>query len=172
MIKFMKSWCEGIIVAIIISIIIEMILPEGSNKKYVKVVIGIYIIFTIFDPFIKNFNANIDFSDFLNYGDISTIQVDENSIKKVYIDSIEQLLKQEVENQGFKVLYVEINFDELYENIEEIILKIKENENNIVEKVEINKNNFDPAIDKAKTDNLKRLISENYQITIDKIYIN
>ena len=45
MILKIKSWCEGIIVAIIISIIIEMLVPDGNNKKYVKVVIGIYIIF-------------------------------------------------------------------------------------------------------------------------------
>ena len=43
MIEFFRSWCEGIIVAVIIAMLIEAILPEGNNKKYVKVVIGIYI---------------------------------------------------------------------------------------------------------------------------------
>ena len=36
MINFMKTWCEGIIVAVMISIIIELLIPEGNNKKYVK----------------------------------------------------------------------------------------------------------------------------------------
>ena len=36
MILKIRAWCEGIIIAIIISIIIEMILPDGKNKKYVK----------------------------------------------------------------------------------------------------------------------------------------
>ena len=33
-----KSWSENIIIVVIISIIIEMILPDGKSKKYVKVV--------------------------------------------------------------------------------------------------------------------------------------
>lgn len=38
MIASIKTWIENIIIVVIISIIIEMILPEGNNKKYVKVV--------------------------------------------------------------------------------------------------------------------------------------
>ena len=35
-IQFLKSWCEGILVAVMISIMIEAILPEGNNKKYIN----------------------------------------------------------------------------------------------------------------------------------------
>ena len=34
MIKFINSWAQGIILAVIIATIIEIILPEGKNKKY------------------------------------------------------------------------------------------------------------------------------------------
>ena len=40
MIEFLSSWAQGIIVAVIIATLIEMILPNSSSKKYVKVVIG------------------------------------------------------------------------------------------------------------------------------------
>ena len=53
MIKFINSWAQGIILAVIIATIIEIILPEGKNKKYVKTVIGVYILFTIIYPLIK-----------------------------------------------------------------------------------------------------------------------
>ena len=36
MVKFINSWAQGIILAVIIATIIEIILPEGNNKKYVK----------------------------------------------------------------------------------------------------------------------------------------
>ena len=62
MILKIKSWCEGIIVAIIISIIIEMLVPDGNNKKYVKVVIGIYIIFVTLNPIFQLLNYQFDFS--------------------------------------------------------------------------------------------------------------
>ena len=37
MIEFLSSWAQGIIVAVIIATLIEMILPNSSSKKYVKI---------------------------------------------------------------------------------------------------------------------------------------
>lgn len=55
MIESIKTWTENIIIVVIISIIIEMILPDGSNKKYVKVVSrNIY--------FICNYKSNFGIS--------------------------------------------------------------------------------------------------------------
>jgi len=169
--QFVKAWCEGIIVAIVISIIIEMILPEGNNKKYVKVVIGIYIIFTILSPIVNNLNKEIDFSEFFKIEEVSTIQVDENGIKDVYIEGIKLKLKEEVEGCGFEILNLEINFDKDYENIEKIILKVRENGNNTnIKKVEINQN-INCEIDEKKINELKDWISINYEIAVSKIFI-
>ena len=66
MIGIIRNWCEGIIIAIIISVIIELLVPEGNNKKYVKVVIGIYIIFVIINPLLNLMNYKIDFEYFEN----------------------------------------------------------------------------------------------------------
>ena len=64
MIKFLSNWAQNIIVAVIIGSIIEMILPSGSLKKYVKVVIGIYILFSIVSPIINKFSTKTDFHRF------------------------------------------------------------------------------------------------------------
>ena len=37
-----------IIIAVIIGTIIEMLLPKNKNSKYIKVVIGMFVLFTIF----------------------------------------------------------------------------------------------------------------------------
>ena len=52
MIGKLKLWTSDIIIAVVISIIIEMIIPDGNNKKYVKVVSGLYILFVILNPFL------------------------------------------------------------------------------------------------------------------------
>ena len=39
MISWFNSWAQGIILAVIIVTILEMIVPEGKNKKYIKIVI-------------------------------------------------------------------------------------------------------------------------------------
>ena len=47
MINWIGSWVQGIVIAVVISTIIEMILPDGNIKKYVRTVIGVYIVFVI-----------------------------------------------------------------------------------------------------------------------------
>ena len=49
---FFNGWIQGIVVAVIITIIVEMILPEGNSKKYIKIVLGIFIVFSIISPII------------------------------------------------------------------------------------------------------------------------
>ena len=75
MIKYISSWAEGIIVAVIIASIIEMILPKGNTEKYIKTVIGIYILYTIISPVIGAFTgkdlklAYSDYEKYFNYTD-------------------------------------------------------------------------------------------------------
>ena len=66
MINWISNWAQGIIVAVIIGTIIEMVLPEGNCKKYVKVVIGIYILFSIISPVISKMTGKtLQVSDIL-----------------------------------------------------------------------------------------------------------
>ena len=58
MIEFCRTWCEGIIVAVIISMIIETILPEGNHKKYVKVTPPVCIKFYQFLRISNNFHRS------------------------------------------------------------------------------------------------------------------
>lgn len=62
MINFLSKWIEGIAIAVIVSSIFEMILPDGNIKKYIKIVLGVYIIFSIISPFVNSkelYNLNI-----------------------------------------------------------------------------------------------------------------
>ena len=54
MINFISSWAEQIVLAVIVATIIELILPKNKNKKYIQMVIGIYVLFNIISPIIKN----------------------------------------------------------------------------------------------------------------------
>ena len=63
MVAFFSSWAQGIIVAVIVATIVELLLPNGSSKKYVKVVVGIYILFSIIAPVVNKFaNQDIELS--------------------------------------------------------------------------------------------------------------
>ena len=59
MISKINIWAQGIVIATIIATVIQLILPENKNKKYIKVVIGIYILFCIIHPVVgKTVNLN------------------------------------------------------------------------------------------------------------------
>lgn len=170
MIEFLKNWCEEIIVAVIISIIIESILPEGNHKKYVKVVIGIYIIFTILNPILGKINTNIEFENSINLPTIETFSINTNNIQEVYAKGLEQTLKTNIEELGYIVKNVSIIFDYNYENIEQINLTIENNNIAEIEKVEIG-NKQDTNNKNDNYQELKKYITENYNVHQDKIII-
>ena len=83
MISWISSWAQGIIMAVIIGAIIEMILPEGNSKKYVKIVIGVYVLFTIISPVISKITGKtIQVSDILELN--KYIEETENN-SKLYV---------------------------------------------------------------------------------------
>ena len=77
MVAFISNWAQGIIVAVIIASIIEMILPEGSSKKYIKVVIGVYILFVIVTPIVNQFSNN---SNSIDTDSIFNFENEENTL--------------------------------------------------------------------------------------------
>ena len=61
MIEFMSFWVKGLGLAIVIVSILEMLLPNNKTKKYIRMVMGVYILFTIVSPFVshqEDFNIN------------------------------------------------------------------------------------------------------------------
>lgn len=169
MLKFMKSWCEGIIVAVLISIIIEMIVPEGNNKKYIKVVAGIFIMFVILNPILENINMgmNIDIENVFQVESIDTSAHFNNNMKDVYIMGIEDTIKNKISEKGYCVNNVSVMVDSNYENIEKIEIELSKGNNIFVEPIDIGK---EPK-EQEENIELKQFIAENYQMSIEQIFI-
>ena len=143
MVEWLNNWAQGIIVAVIIATIIEMILPNGSSKKYVKVVVGLYILFTIISPAIKKFTSkDFNVNDLLDTKayeeqmaksdeEISK-KIEENNnrtIKDIYQSNLESDIKAKLKDKGYDVLstYIQIRDDENY-TIEFISLSVDKEE--------------------------------------------
>jgi len=118
MIEFLSKWIEGIAIAVIIASIFEMILPNGNIKKYVKVILGIYIVFSIISPFSENkVKGNFDFSKKVdelfensNTKDNSKEEsTSEQRLNKIYENTFEKELIQTIEKEGFIVCKCEVN---------------------------------------------------------------
>ena len=195
-----SGWIQGIIIAVIISTIIEMILPEGNSKKYIKVVIGVYILFSIVSPVISKVTGNsfnltdiIDLDEYIEASKSnSSMQKqledqNENQIKEIYLSSIKNDIKEKIENKGYIVNSVEIEVEEDDQyTLKKIILEVEKktettnsnsNENEInntvleVNEVKINVSNTETNTEEKKSANKKNTISSQAKKEI-KEYLN
>ena len=123
MIEFISTWVKGLGVAIVIVSIIEMILPNNKTKKYIKMVLGIYIIFNIISPLVKNKDKlNLEDLNLNNYTASTSASVDQTSMNK----RIEILYENELEKDiTTKLKEKEYELSEC-----KVTAKIDENENN------------------------------------------
>lgn len=147
MIEWISTWAEQIVVAVVIASIIEMLLPNGNNKKYIKAIIGVYILFTIISPIIGKF-VNIDLKDIdyeKYFKEIETQETisgnltinNEKAMEEIYINNLKADMKNKLEEKDYVVenitLNVELEAEKNYGKINEVVLVIskssKENEN-------------------------------------------
>ena len=194
--NWISGWIQGIIIAVIIGTIIEMLLLDGNCKKYVKVVIGVYILFSIVSPVITKVTGNefrvSDIYDINTYIEVSTKSSQENiensqqnQIKQVYITNLKNDMKQKIQEKGYSVksLTLEISNDEQYtlKKIFAQVTKRKNEENNEVKGVnEINitisntTENIeeDISISTKEQNDLKAYLSGIYNLEEKNININ
>lgn len=194
--NWISGWIQGIIIAVIIGTIIEMLLPDGNCKKYVKVVIGVYILFSIVSPVITKVTGNefrvSDIYDINTYIEVSAKSSQENiensqqnQIKQVYITNLKNDMKQKIQEKGYSVksLTLEISNDEQYtlKKIFAQVSKKKNEENNEVKGVnEINitisntteNKEEDISISTKEQNDLKAYLSGIYNLEEKNININ
>ena len=140
MIEFLSSWAKSLGLAIIVISILEMLLPNNKTKKYVRMVFGLYIIFNILSPFIRNKDIlDVNSYDLNEYIDrYTTSQTNEtqnsanNQIEEIYIRELEKDITQKVESLGYQVttcnVYATLSSKNEENYIEEIVLTVEKKE--------------------------------------------
>ena len=201
MIKFINSWAQGIILAVIIATIIEIIIPEGNNKKYVKTVIGLYILFTIIYPLITKISNNkLNFDSIIAktskevsmYDSKIANSIETNTyIENTYKNNLKEKIKGAIEEKGYTILdfnlYIETQNEETYGQINSIVLKLQKSNKeqntikgvNKIEEIDVNiKNNKTENLktEKELTDSeiktIKEYLNNMYSIEEERIHIN
>ena len=124
--EFLNTWLQGIIVAVVIASIIQMILPNGNNKKYIKVVLGVYVVFQIITPVInKFFNSDFEVSSLIDIDkytkkmetyEVSSKNTDinktnEDSIKQIYITNLKKDIKTKLEDKDYLIKDIEVQVE-------------------------------------------------------------
>lgn len=175
MINFLSGWVRNLSLALIIVSILEMILPNNKTKKYVKMVMGLYILFSIISPFIENSKKfNLDDSIYTKYTEedysidtqVNQTSMD-NRLNEIYKEQLEKDIIQKIEKKGYEVerCKVTAHISEDNSGIENITLKVKS-------KIEVEDNEYDEENDNShKTDTIEDKIVTEIQ-KIQKVEVN
>ena len=157
-----------------------MILPEGNSKKYIKVVIGVYVLFTIVSPVITKVSGKeIKVSDILDLNEyIEEMQEtskmqnyiekeNEENIMNIYVNGIKEDMKAKIEAKGYIVNNIEIGITD-YEtySIQEVILDV---ENKEVSNIQSSNEKKSTDNSNIQTDPNKDTINENEIERIEKV---
>lgn len=201
MIKFINSWAQGIILAVIIATIIEIIIPEGNNKKYVKTVIGLYILFTIIYPLITKISNNkLNFDSIIAktskevsmYDSKVANSIETNTyIENTYKNNLKEKIKEKIEEKGYTVLdfniYIETQNEEAYGQINSIVLKLQKSNKeqntikgvNKIEEIDVNIKNTktknlkkEEELTDSEIRSIKEYLNNIYSIEEERIHIN
>ena len=112
----MTEWLLSITGIILLSVIVEFILPEGQINRYIRGIFGFITIFVIIAPLPKLFNKEMDFSNFLSSYDIELqedylYEINLSKLNALQSDIVAELEKKGIEN-------VKITYSADVENME------------------------------------------------------
>ena len=152
-----STWVLSIVGIIILSILVDLILPSGKTSSFIKNIFGYLIIVVILSPVFtfftsKEFSVNDLF-------DKENVQIQDGfvaSVNRQFLDNAEKAIEKACEEEGFRFVEVGIEAD-IFENqliINQISVNLK----------------FVVIDDKAKNKNIKTSILDIVQgnIKIEK----
>lgn len=143
------SWLLGLVGIAVLSVLVDILLPEGQTNKFIKGIFSLLVVFALISPLAKLKNTDFDYSEiFAN----ERIDVSESYLQKANEREQEILiadLTEMLETKGIKV--------------EKIVLNLKDGNINNIEKVSV----------KTTQTNLSETVKElvSSRLAIDKSLI-
>lgn len=201
MIEFLSSWAKNLGVTIVLVSIFEMLLPNNKTKKYIRAVLGVFVLFNIISPFISNKEKlSMSSIDLENYTINDKTEVNQSSmddrIQNLYEAQLEKDIKNKLKEKGYNVTSCKVKTD-ITANEKNTITKIKMEvekaneeqtskvENKIVTEVQkikpINtkiendtneEKTSSKKISKGDIQNIKKFLSEEYGVSEKCLEIN
>jgi len=132
---FLTEWITNIIIFILLATVIDMLLPNSSLQKYVKVVISLLLISIILSPIMKifssdfesaiasisNFNSKVDEEKMENLIELQKKEIQasqhayilEQTAVQLKLDAEEELMEQ----YGMEIAEIQVVAEELDENL-------------------------------------------------------
>jgi len=169
---FLSEWITNIVLFILLAIIIEMLLPNSSMQKYVKMVIGLLLIVIILNPLFAILSSDID--EMMASLKISPVEDEKNienliEMKKKEIQASNrayileqtavqmktQVEEELVENYDLTVEHVDLTMDDEQEEITSVEVILSDSLANAETEIAV--------VKPVEIDTTKQLTSETHQ---------
>ena len=173
MVSVISSWAQQIIFAVIIGTILQMLLPEGKNKKYIKIVIGVYVLFAVISPVIgKNIDLNLDeFNLSANSAESSLDETSQDQINNLYTTNLKQDIILKLKNKGYGCENVDLKTNENYEVLEISVIGIYELEDDNDKDSEKSNSNQNNKTNNDNSQSAKSNIAKVNSVVINEVQI-
>ena len=143
----LSAWVLSIVGIVVLTLMVDIIIPEGKTGKYIKGVFATLTVFVIAMPLPKIFNSEFDLEEFLQQN--TSASADYDVLENIYymrLERLEQKIITSAESEGIKNMEVKINAlnNNSFVEIQSIEINLK---NVVIEEKNPNINIVDIVID-------------------------
>ena len=144
------TWIISVVGVILLSVLTDVLLPEGQMNKYVKGIFSILLIFVIIAPLADFIRKDIEISDLLNFD----MESDGIVVEKSEIVEMEESLRADLETLGIQC--------------EKVVIFSRENNINTIVGVNVF---LKEKKEEKQVDMIRKIITNKINIEQEKIFI-
>lgn len=140
MIEGLSDYSFSLVSAVFILNIVQMILPENKNRKYILFVSSMIVTIILIEPIIELLNGKIEVSNILTENQKEIIELSEENYNKYYETevinqyktNIESGIISRLEQMGYETKIIKCEYNQQTLEPEYVYLELKEKEGEII----------------------------------------
>ncbi len=181
MIEKLSDGVAMIVLLVITITIIEMILPQNKNKKYVLFVGSLIVFFSILSPFLTFFKKDFDFSSVAKqwqeeFQQAETSYVSEDNLESTvytsYLENLKTNIVERLERMDYQVLEIEVHVNKETYEPEKMELKVKYKDGYVQPVVIDVFHQNKTSIYEADKEKIKQVLQASYGVEKENITIS
>lgn len=113
MTELISGWAKNIVFVVIVLSILEMLLPQNKTKKYIKMIMGLFLLFQILSPLIQN-KDQVSLANWEEIWEGNTLAANantqvtdqtsmDNRLQQIYQEELEKDIVKKIEDKGYIV---------------------------------------------------------------------
>ena len=155
----MQGYILSVLGIVLVSVLIEIILPSGQTAKYIKSVFSIFVVYVLISPVLTMIKKDYDITKYMQQGNIEVNQTLLNNIYKDQIEAKTLDIQNTLEKAGYSGVKVSI----IYKIVDDKIF---------LEKVKINLDNLvitSPNTNINKYQHIRQVVAQSIEIKEEDI---